>query len=73
MEEKKTGRGGFRLGSGRKKGSKVPGGYETSGIIRKRHTMRAFDDEWEIINKFASLLKHDHKEECREFVERLKS
>ena len=70
MEEKKTGRGGARPGAGRKKGSTVPGGYTTAAAIRERHTLRAFEAEWEIINRFAHLLKHGHAEDCKAFVER---
>jgi hypothetical protein len=33
--------------------------------------MKAFDDEWEIINKFGDLVKHWDKEKCKEFVLKL--
>jgi len=61
----KSGRGGYREGSGRPLGSVKAEG------VRKQRQMRAYDDEWELINQFARLLKHGHKEECEAFVKSL--
>lgn len=52
-------RGGKREGAGRPKEKE----------IRKNRTMRAFDEEWDIINRFATLVKQGNKEQCLAFVE----
>lgn len=49
MESKK--RGGVRAGAGRPVG--------TTKLQRKQRQLRAFDDEWVIINEFAKLVKID--------------
>ncbi len=58
-----TGHGGVRPGAGR------PALEEK----RKMRSMRAFDDEWDIIQKFADFVKSDKKDECVRFVDRVKS
>lgn len=58
--------GGARPGAGRKK-------EEGRDGIRERKTMRAYDDEWDIINRFGALVKKGHKEECLKFVESLET
>ena len=55
-------RGGFRDGGGRPTGSVKAEG------VRKQKQMRAYDDEWELIQAFAKMVKHGDKEKCREFV-----
>ena len=47
MDNSKDNRGGAREGAGRK----------ALSLKRKTRSMKAFDEEWEIINKFASKLK----------------
>lgn len=54
-------RGGKREGAGRPKEKE----------IRKNRTMRAFDDEWEIINRFATIVKQGNKEQCLALVENI--
>ena len=54
-------RGGKRDGAGRPKEKE----------IRKNRTMRAFDDEWEIINRFATIVKQGNKEHCLAFIENM--
>jgi hypothetical protein len=38
-----------------------------------RPQIRAYDDEWELINRFTNLVKSDKKEECEAFIQRLES
>ena len=55
-------RGGKREGSGRPIGSvKVEG-------VRKQKQMRAYDDEWELIQAFARMVKHGQREICEDFL-----
>lgn len=61
MEEMQK-RGGARPGAGRKK---------QGDTVRERRTMRALEDEWNIINRFGALVKNGYKEECLRFVEEL--
>ena len=63
MMEKKSGRGGRRSGAGRPKGSVGPGG------VRSQHQVRAFDDEWDLIRRFADLVKQGKLEACKQFLE----
>ncbi len=55
---------GKRAGVGRPKGS-------TKDVhnVRAQHQIRAFDDEWIIINRFAKMVKHGHKKECLLFLD----
>ena len=53
------GRGGLRAGAGRKVGYRKPEG------IRKNRTLKAYEDEWEIIKAFAKILKDDPERACR--------
>ncbi|WP_371381815.1 hypothetical protein [Sporomusa aerivorans] len=57
--------GGARPGAGRpeKKPDEV--------VQRKQRQLRAFDDEWEIINQFGDLVKHWNKKKCKEVVLKL--
>ena len=36
--------------------------------IRPTHTVRAFDDEWILIKKFAELVKRGEMEKCKKFI-----
>ena len=55
-------RGGKREGSGRPAGQVKPEG------TRKQKQMRAYDDEWELIQAFARMVKHGQREACEEFL-----
>lgn len=44
--------GGKREGSGRPVGT-------TKEIVRKTRSLRAFDDEWELIKEFTKIVKKD--------------
>lgn len=55
--------GGAREGAGRKK-SVVE--------IRKNHTLRATQEEWQIILSFADILKNIDKTAAKNFVEQYK-
>lgn len=37
--------------------------------VRKQHQIRAYDDEWVMIQAFARMIKYGRKEECRKFIE----
>ena len=50
MEENKRNWGGKREGAGRPL---------TAGTPRKQRTLRASDEEWDIIREFSALLKKD--------------
>ena len=54
-------RGGKREGAGRPVGS-------TQEIVRKNRTLKAYDEEWELISQFAKLVKHGHQKECESFI-----
>lgn len=54
--------GGARKGSGRPKGTVKAEG------ARAQHQVRAYPDEWELIMKFARLIKHGEKGKCAEFL-----
>lgn len=38
---------------------------------RTQHQIRAYDDEWELIRRFAALVKHVDKSACEEAVRKL--
>ena len=57
-----NGWGGERKGSGRPKGSVKAEG------ARQQHQMRAYPDEWQLILKFAQLVKHGEKDKCADFL-----
>lgn len=61
------GRGGLRAGAGRKVGYRKPEG------VRKNRTLKAYNDEWELIQRFARLVKHVSKEECEKALEKLEA
>ena len=55
--------GGKREGSGRKVGWR-----KEVSEMRPTHTIRAFDDEWALINKFSKIVKNGDKEKCEKFL-----
>ena len=54
----KSKHGGAREGAGRPKLEE----------IRKKFQMRAHPDEWELVKKFAKLVKHGNRDECEKFL-----
>lgn len=56
-------RGGKRDGAGRPLGWRKPEG------TRKQRQTRAYDDEWEIIQRFIKIVKYGDKEMCKKFVD----
>lgn len=60
-----TGRGGKRPGAGR------PSIDPAKSKTRPQHQVRAWDEEWEVIRRFADLVKSGHAEACRRFVEKM--
>ena len=59
-------RGGKRENSGRPLGWRKPEG------TRQQHQIRAYPDEWELIQKFCKLVKHDHRKACEQFLNEFK-
>ena len=55
--------GGKREGSGRKVGWRKEISEERPG-----HQIRAFADEWQLIRRFAKLIKHGNRDECEKFL-----
>lgn len=55
--------GGARPGAGRKVGWRK--GYSEE---RPRRQLRAHDDEWQLIKKFADLVKYGDKEKARQIL-----
>jgi len=45
-----------RKGEPRKGG--MPLGYRKPGGTRKQRQLRAYDDEWDLIQRFAKIIKH---------------
>lgn len=63
MLKKKENRGGRREGAGRPR--------KQDKIQRKVHSIRAFDDEWELIQEFKNLVRKD-KIKCNKIIKLLK-
>ena len=40
---------------------------------RKQRQMRAYDDEWELVQRFAKLIKHGDKQACIKALETLET
>ena len=51
-------KGGYREGSGRK----------MQNSIRERKTLRAYDDEWDLIRRFSHILKYYDRDACEDFI-----
>lgn len=66
MEQQKKSWGGVRPGAGRPKGS-----TKDESNQRPQHQLRAFDEEWDLIRRFAKQVKHGNYEACKQVVERL--
>ena len=67
--ETKSGWGGRRPNqTGRPKGT-----VKEIHNPRPQHQVRAFEDEWELIKRFAKLVKRGKIEKCREAVEKLEA
>ncbi len=65
--ETKTGWGGRRTNqTGRPKGT-----VKENHNPRPQHQVRAFDDEWDLIRRFARLVKHGKMEDCRQALDDL--
>ncbi|MBR2214514.1 MAG: hypothetical protein IJ849_02000 [Selenomonadaceae bacterium] len=56
-------RGGARPGAGRPK----------LEVTRGFHQMRAFPDEWEIVKRFANILKHGDRAACEAFLAKMET
>lgn len=52
-----------------KKGGARPGaGRPPKEKIRINHTLRLYDDEWDIVRDFVYMVKYGDKEACRQFI-----
>ena len=58
--------GGRREGAGRK-----PGKQKEISEMRPTKTLRAYDDEWLLIKKFAELVKHGNKDKAEKILSQL--
>ena len=58
--------GGKREGAGRPVGWRKENPRQ-----RKHHTVAAFDDEWELVNRFAKLVKYGDKDLCAKCLDKL--
>lgn len=45
-----------------------PLGWRKPEGIRKQRQLRAYDDEWELIQQFAKTVKHGDKKLCQDFI-----
>ena len=61
-----NGWGGKREGAGRKVGWR-----KDFSMKRPRRQLVAFDDEWQLIKKFADEVKNGDKDKCKNFVEKI--
>lgn len=68
MTEEKKQWGGQRPGAGRPKGSTKDG-----SSVRPQHQLRAYDDEWDLIRRFARLVKHGKMEACEAALDQLET
>lgn len=50
-----------------------PVGWRKEEGVRTLRTMKAYDDEWEIIRRFAKIVKHGEKDKCRELLDKLEN
>ena len=48
-------------------------GPEKAEGVRKQHQLRAYDEEWAVIQAFARLVKHGKMKECSDFVKRIET
>ncbi|MBQ8918759.1 MAG: hypothetical protein IJ056_01435 [Acidaminococcaceae bacterium] len=69
MPEEHPNWGGKRQGQGRPKGSK----NKAPSDVRPQHQLRADPEEWELIRRFARLVKHGDMEKCRKALEKLEN
>ena len=53
---------GVREGPGRPAGWRKPEG------VREQHQIRAYPEEWALIQKFCRLVKHGKKDDCEKFL-----
>lgn len=68
MTEEKKQWGGRRPGAGRPKGSTKDG-----SSVRPQHQLRAYDEEWNLIQRFARLVKHGKMEACKTALDQLEA
>lgn len=61
-----SGWGGKRTGAGRPKGT-----FKAESNQRAHRQLRAFDDEWDIIQRLARIVKYGDREACEKFLARM--
>lgn len=67
MTDKKQWGGRRPNQTGRPKGTTKPEG------VRPQHQIRAYDEEWDLIRRFARLVKHGKMEDCKRALEALET
>ena len=45
-------------------------GWRKAEGVRDRRTLRAYPDEWELIVKFANLIKKGDRQTCEKFIDK---
>ena len=50
----------------------MPLGWRKPEGTRQQHQIRAYPDEWELIQKFCRLVKRDHRKACEDFLNEFK-
>lgn len=48
-----------------------PVGWRKENGVRSIRTMKAYDDEWEIIRRLAKIIKHGDKEKIIKFLDEI--
>lgn len=49
----------------------MPLGWRKPEGVRKQRQLRAYDDEWELIQQFSKLVKRGDKDACRQALDQL--
>ena len=57
------GRGGARAGAGRPR----------QEFVRGQHQIRAYPDEWVVIQRLARIVKHGDRKACEDFLARMEA
>ena len=59
--------------SGSRRGRGKPLGWRKPEGIRKLRTTKAYDDEWELLQRFDKLVKHGNRKACEEFLAKMEA
>ena len=47
----------------------MPKGWRKPEGVREQHQMRSYPDEWELIQRFAKIVKYGDKATCQKFLD----